>query len=366
VPHTNLQSTVAGIIAENIDRLITVDFHARGIVEPVYREARRKQGEPLAYLAARRLSEACGRKVPVPSEDPRDRPVVIVATGFMIRGAGMPETDGVTGAALLARGLFLAFGAVPVIVTEEAAMGVLGAACGAAGLKPVSGIGVACGLPGSVAVLPFPVDPASARHEAARIADEARPAAMISIERPGMNSAGVHHNSFGASVSDITARIDELFLEIAKRRILTVAIGDLGNELGMGEVAEVVEAVTPFGQTCHCPCGHGIACPIPADVTVVGAVSDDVAYGMLACLAHIQRVPTVLPEPEIARAVLAAAVDAGAVDGVTGKCVMSIDVLGIEVHMALLSLLRAVLAHGEAHDRMRPEFLSHLRRLASL
>jgi hypothetical protein len=123
----------------------------------------------------------------------------------------------------------------------------------------------------------------------------------------------------------------------------TVAIGDLGNELGMGVVANTLRTLSPLGSQCACPCGSGIACDTPADVTVVGAISDDAAYGILACLAALRGDISILPTPDILQAVLRAAVAAGAVDGLTGKSEYSIDMLGEAIHCALIGLMGAVL-----------------------
>lgn len=48
---------------------------------------------------------------------------------------------------------------------------------------------------------------------------------------------------------------------------LTVAIGDFGNELGMGAIGETVRSVTPAGARCECACG-GTAWMIAAGVAM--------------------------------------------------------------------------------------------------
>jgi hypothetical protein len=340
------------VVAETIDRLISLDFRDRGITGQLYAAARHHVGAPLAYAAALAISQAL---------DPADGGAII-CTGFMIRSAGQPETDGLTGAALLARGLAAAFGITPVLATDHTAVGPLAAACRAAGLcvtitsytdpvqlqpsVPLHLAGRACATsPAEAVIVPFPAGsaPIAIRPLAVNLLSSVNPRVVISIERPGANRLGVHHNARGQSISDITAPLDELFAQAQAAGVPTVAIGDLGNELGMGAIADTLRALNPLGSRCACPCESGIACDTPADVTVVGAISDDAAYGILACLAALRGDINILPTPDILQAVLRAAVAAGAVDGLTGKSEYSIDMLGEAIHCALIGLMGALL-----------------------
>ncbi len=357
-----IEDDALSIVAETIDRLISLDFRDRRITGQLYAAARDHVGAPLAYAAALAISQALDDPEPAArTAGPADSGAVI-CTGFMIRSAGQPETDGLTGAALLARGLAAAFGIAPVLATDDTAVGPLAAACQAAGLcvtttsytypvtlppaLPLHLAGRACAASQAEAVIvPFPAGsaPAAVRPLAADLLSSVNPSVVISIERPGANKLGVHHNARGQSISDITAPLDELFTQARNAGVPTVAIGDLGNELGMGIVANTLRALNPLGSRCICPCESGIACDTPADVTVVGAISDDAAYGILACLAALRGDISILPTPDMLQAVLRAAVAAGAVDGLTGKSEYSIDMLGEAIHCALIGLMGAVL-----------------------
>ncbi|MGI6132118.1 MAG: glutamate cyclase domain-containing protein [Bacillota bacterium] len=339
------------VVAETIDRLISLDFRDRGITGRLYAAARDRVGAPLAYAAALAIARALDPPEPEAPTAPSIRNGAIICTGFMIRSAGQAETDGLTGAALLARGLATAFGIVPVLATEDMAVGPLGAACTAAGLRVTTAAGTSLApspqpLLGEAVIVPFPAGsaPAAIRPLAADLLSSVNPRIVISIERPGANMMGVHHSARGQSISDITAPLDELFTQARAAGVPTVAIGDLGNELGMGVVADTLRALSPLGSQCSCPCGSGIACDTPADVTVVGAISDDAAYGTLACLAALRGDISILPTPDMLQAVLRAAVAAGAVDGLTGKSEYSIDIVGEAIHCALIGLMGAVLA----------------------
>ena len=329
-----IDNDALNVVAETIDRLISLDFRDRGITSRLYAAARDRVGAPLAYAAALAISQALDPPELEALPAPCMRNGAIICTGFMIRSAGQPETDGLTGAALLARGLATAFGIAPVLATDDTAVGPLGAACRAAG------------LPTEAVIVPFPAGsaPAAIRPLAADLLSSVKPGVVISIERPGANRMGVHHNARGQSISDIVAPLDELFTQAQAAKVPTIAIGDLGNELGMGAVANTLRALNPLGSQCACPCESGIVCDTPADVTVVGAISDDAAYGILACLAALRGDISILPTPDMLQAVLRAAVAAGAVDGLTGKSEYSIDMLGEAIHCALIGLMGAVLA----------------------
>lgn len=64
---------------------------------------------------------------------------------------------------------------------------------------------------------------------------------LFCIEKAGFNAKGIYHNMRGHDYSAGRARIDYLVFEAQKRQILTVGIGDGGNEIGMGCVLDAVK-----------------------------------------------------------------------------------------------------------------------------
>src|SRR5207253_3573066 len=82
----------------------------------------------------------------------------------------------------------------------------------------------------------FPTDPQAAREAAKRLIDR-KPSGLISIERHGANAKGVYHYGRGeANKNDMVAKVEALFEEGKSRGVLTIGIGDGGNELGMGRI----------------------------------------------------------------------------------------------------------------------------------
>jgi hypothetical protein len=101
-----------------------------------------------------------------------------------------------------------------------------------------------------------------------------RPDAVISIERPGKAADGGYYNMRGESISAHTACFDN-FMNLSQCR--TIAIGDGGNEIGMGKVADALEDLNIVPSTTSC------------DELVVADVSNWGAYGIISFLSIWQR-----------------------------------------------------------------------------
>jgi hypothetical protein len=166
----------------------------------------------------------------------------------------------------------------------------------------------------------------------------------ISIERCGRSADGAPRNMRGEDISAFTTPLDELFLAGPWQR---VAIGDGGNEIGMGSLpASLIGAHVAHGET--------IACATPADHLIVAGVSNWGAYGLMAALAvlradwsgTIAKFLTAERDLAVTRAIVA---KAGAVDGVTARNEPTVDGFGPEIHGALIDELRRI-AWGQAAD----------------
>ena len=172
---------------------------------------------------------------------------VIIGTGFPVTDTF--ETDGPVGAIALYDCL-QALGAEPVI------------ACG----PPLSDA-----IAADYRVLHLHAgDLASAQEEAAAQLERLQPTAVISIERPGLAEDGRDYNMRG---EDITARCAffDPFLTLAT--CPTIAIGDGGNEIGMGNIAAAIATLDIRAAVTCC------------DELLVADVSNWGAYGLIALLA---------------------------------------------------------------------------------
>jgi len=106
-------------------------------------------------------------------------------------------------------------------------------------------------------------------HEAQEALAQFRPDAIISIERPGQAADGGYYNMRGESISENTACFDS-FMDMSD--CPTIAIGDGGNEIGMGKVAQALQGlnIVPSITTC--------------DELIVTDVSNWGAYGIISFL----------------------------------------------------------------------------------
>ncbi|HYI05305.1 MAG TPA: glutamate cyclase domain-containing protein [Reyranella sp.] len=240
-------------------------------------------------------------------------------TGFFVpRGkVAAPETDGPVGTALLAAAL-AACGVPARIAVDMPCAGAVRAAVGAAG--------------GGVAVDEVGVD-----EGLDRLIGDWRSTGVshaVAIERCGRSADGRPRNMRGVDVSPWTAPLDDLFLAGPWLRL---AVGDGGNEIGMGKLPPGLIARTV-------PNGEKIACVTSCDRLVVAGVSNWGAYGLMAALAVARpdwaaRIATFLTAERDLTVTRATVDKAGAVDGVTAQREATVDGFGPEIHGPLIDEL---------------------------
>ncbi|MHB1417086.1 MAG: glutamate cyclase domain-containing protein [Chloroflexota bacterium] len=325
-------------IADAIERILCGgglgDGRPMGNIATLCAAARERQGGPPALLAANRLRQVVR---------PGDR--VVIATGFHVPGL-LPhgETDGPPGAAALARAVSLGLHARPLLLGEEATLGPIKAACNAIGLLEETMMAEPA-KEASFALEAFPCDEL-AEGRAEELLQWLSPRAIVVIEKPGLNAKGVAHRCGGQSIEGGRARIEVLVSRARAAGIPTIAVGDRGNESGMGALADVVRACEPRGRLCLCPCEGGIASVDEADIAVVGAVSNWATYGIVACLAVALGKDRLLHDGEAELRMIEACLQAGAVDGISCDASFQVDGLPASVSAEVVEALRSVVARG--------------------
>ena len=237
---------------------------------------------------------------------------VIIATGFYIIMSDAPETDGPPGAfaigdAIRALGHPVAYAADAPVTTM------------------MSDWLSQRGDPSPV--IDFEITQDAARnYQAARGAiQEHHPSLVISIERCAPDAHGTYRNMRGVDISDKTAHIDRLF----EMGIPSIGIGDGGNEIGMGNLLDIVE--------------HADLLPdYPAITTcnqlIAASTSNWGGYGLVAALS-IEVGRNLLPDIQTDTDCIRFLVDAGCVTGVSGAHDYQVDEFTLEENAAILQEL---------------------------
>lgn len=252
------------------------------------------------------------------------QPTIGLITGFFVPAAdpAAAETDGPGAAALLALA-FQRCGLRTRVATDTMCATACRAAMEAAG---VADIAIDAAEPGGA------VNP---------IIDLWRGEGVdwvIAIERCGPAADGRSYNMRGRDISAYASPMEQLFSAGPWR---TLAIGDGGNEMGMGSIARTLIAG-------HVPMGEMIGCVVPADFLVTAGVSHWGAYAILAALSVLR--PAWQPgmvaglQPELDRSVIETMVLRGpAVDGVSLRQEVTIDALEMEFHHQVLARINALI-----------------------
>lgn len=254
-------------------------------------------------------------------------PHVAIMTGFFLPYGEPPaaETDGPVGCAQLAAA-FLQVGVPVRIVTDSLCFNAVRSAVLAAGISP--------NIPFDV----IPVDTASQNGDSVSSVlhfwESAAPPVshVISIERAGPGYDGIVRNMRG---QDITAHTAPLHLLFTSRKIISVGIGDGGNELGMGKISRNL-----IGKSIRD--GEKIACITTCDYLIVCGVSNWGAIGLITalCLLRPDWKAAMIKglNLEMKLHILNVTVkDGPAVDGIKGVQSLSVDNLPWEIHAQVLN-----------------------------
>ena len=235
----------------------------------------------------------------------------IITTGFYILAAGKAETDGPPGAVAIGRAL-RTLGREVYYVSDKYTVDVLH------------------GLDGdSSEVIEFPVCGHSESEKFAKeLVKKLSPSLIISIERCSVTADGVYRNMLGVDISDYTAKVDYIFDE----QPCSIGIGDGGNEIGMGNLREVISEIDNLPQD-----------PAVTETSelLIASVSN---WGGLGLVAGLSRVAgrNLLPSRDDEADLIRESVNLGAVDGMSTKPENKVDSFTIEQDASILDRLHSI------------------------
>lgn len=322
-------------IGQDLDDLMNLDPRGYGVCRILYSASREYTGQPLTTNMAEKLLDSVKKDE-----------LVYIITGFVLPPFKKAEMDGIIGSILLARALVKGVGAKPVLICPEDCIYAAEKLATVVGLHFYTSIEEVKEYPISLAAIPFTKDKENVQIEIDKLISKGLPAAVISIEAPGANEKGVYHNAIGLNVTDMEAKADILFETLKNKGVPNFAIGDLGNEIGMGTIGEQLKKYIPRartiseGDSCQCGCKSGIAAATCADTILTATVSDWGCYGVIAAMALLLKNMEVMHTPELEKEAIFTASNAGMID-MYGWLEPAIDGMDWTINVSIVSLMRS-------------------------
>ena len=237
-------------------------------------------------------------------------PSVVVVTGFFVPACGAPETDGPGGAVMLGRALERC-GRSVALSTDARCLSVL-ESCS----RAVDG-------------------PVVRSVETGGEILESSPSLIVFLERLGRAADGRYYNMRAEDISSVTAPLDDAAHPALAAGIPVLAVGDGGNEAGMGNFRAELSSILP--GYAHCLSATQASLTLPVDV------SDWGGYALAAMLSLVAG-EWVGPDEEEIDPMLASIVGAGAVDGVTLRGEPTVDGFDAFVHRTVVRSLHEIMS----------------------
>lgn len=242
---------------------------------------------------------------------------VIIITGFCIRDTMTGETDGPIGTASLAKGL-LKIGKEVMIVTDEFSVDLVNACCGVLEIDCI------------IEVVPYD----GVEDYCISLIKGFKPTHVVALERPGRAKNGGSYSMRGEDLSSFIPNTDPLFWEAQRKGIKTIAIGDGGNEMGMGKIAEYISKNVKHGQL--------ICAETSADFLIIAGVSNWGGHGIVAGLS-LNVCENLLHERFHEIKMVEEMIKVGGVDGCSKRSECTVDGLSLETNLEILEGLHELI-----------------------
>lgn len=238
---------------------------------------------------------------------------VAIATGFFVPAAGTIESDGPPGAAFLAQALENIGKRVVILCPDSAA--------------PAMRV---CAKHLSISFTVYPLQMGTEVSQG--ILDEIACDVFVGLEYPGQGKDGVCRNMRGIDISQYVPALDSVLNHAKTKGVYTIAIGDGGNELGVGSAGLRAASTLP---------GVSIASGSDADSVVCAGISNWGAYAIIAALSVMEN-ESLLPTGNDEQLLLQELCGVGVVDGCTHKCEPTVDGMVAEVCIDFLEELHTL------------------------
>ncbi|WP_432663207.1 DUF4392 domain-containing protein [Wukongibacter baidiensis] len=239
---------------------------------------------------------------------------VFIVTGFVVKDSLTGETDGPIGAISLAGALEI-LGKKVVLITDRYTEGILYSCCSVKGVKaPIEVVSIE-----------------NTEESCYELLEKYKPSHVVAVERPGRSKDGHCYSMRGEDLSDLVPNTDLLFERAKELGMTTLAVGDGGNEVGMGKVASFVVNFVNNGEK--------ICADISTDYLILAGVSNWGGHALSAALSIFTNT-MLLHDNKTETLLLKSMIDAGSVDGCTKKTTLTVDGLSLEDNLYILERIR--------------------------
>ena len=316
-------------LGKNLDDLANLDPRGYGVCKLLYKAAYEYTCKPLCLNSAELLCDVL-----------KKGGTVFILTGFVLAPYNKAETDGVISSVLLASALEKIFGVRAVMICPEEAV------CAVRKLSETVG--------SKAEIIVFTKDSEKADEMAETILLSGYPDAVISVECPSANKNGVYHNAGGTDVSALESKTDVLFDKLVKAGVPNIAIGDLGNEIGMGTISDCI--INKIPSDCHC-CGKGgITAETKADNIITATTSDWGCYALICMLAFMTDNHEIMHDSSMQIKLMNIAARNGLID-MDGEHIPAIDGFDAELTGLIVDLMRKTMINiADNHDNFQKHF----------
>jgi len=241
---------------------------------------------------------------------------VMILTGFYISGANAAENDGPLGTASLAAALEK-IGKRVVVVTDDNCKEVVNSCMKLMEVK------------GNIEVVPGLGD----AKFYSDLLEKYKPSHIVSIERPGRAVDDEYYNMNGIKLTDYVADCDVLFVMAQEMGIVTIAVGDGGNEIGMGNIENYIKKYVENGEK--------ICAKSTCDYLILAGTSNWGAYAIVSGLSLLSN-KNIFHDNNIEIRMLKKVISVGGVDGYIGKPGMTIDGIKLSYNIQQLDNFNSI------------------------
>lgn len=250
------------------------------------------------------------------AEELNESDTVVIVTGFCVKDCKIGETDGPVGTLSLAHALEN-LGKKVIIVSDVYTEKLLKSSIESIKLQAEMHI----------------ITHENSEELSNTIITKYKPCHIIAVERPGRSKDGKSYSMRGEDITDFCPNTDMLFKRAKEEGIKTSAIGDGGNEVGMGKISKYVKENVFKGEQ--------ICAEVDTDNLIIAGVSNWGGHALGAILSIMNN--RMLMYDSVTEAeVLQKIVEAGAVDGCTKQRVMSVDGLSLKENIEIFRQIREI------------------------